>query len=1231
MVINKEVYGSIILFLVSIAMYAQGTICANTNAFCADNSGQFNFSNSTNSGSAEAGPNYGCLTTQPNPAWFYIKIGATGNLNMQIEQNSLADFTGTGIDVDFICYGPFTQAEIQGGTSCNNLTNVNTVDCSYSPNAIETLNITNAIAGQYYMLLITNFDNSPGFINMELLATSTGGTDCSIVSGNLGADQDLCLGELPTLDGTTIGATSYTWEVDTTPYNLTEDFTAVTGVATDPTYTITNNLTGIYRVTVSDGTASDFDDVLIVFHDIPTANPISNLFICDDNNDGSINYDLTTLYPQILLTQSTADFEINYFEGMADYTAGIQIPDYTNYINSNQTNTIIAEIRNISNNSCLAITTFEIQVFDGALPSMTVPDLSFCDNTSVGSDNDGIITFNLEDRKLAILNTQNDADFTLTFFTDAAFTNPIATADVTNYTNDPSLNNANGEQTIYVKMTSNLNASCTSNTSFKIIVFPLPTITPIVELKQCDDDIDGITLFNLTEANILISDNSTNEFFTYYLTQAEAEAGLVANQITNPTNYSNPTALSSFVYSRIETANGCYRTARINLIVGATQIPTSFQLNYSVCDDYLIDNDNRNGVAAFNFSDASAQLIALFPAGQNITLTYYRSLLDALAETNPILDISNHRNDTSPNVQAIFVRVDNEDVNACLGLGQHITLTVDPLPDLNTITDYPECSDTISATFDLSSKDAEVIGAQTTPILISYHDNILDAESNASPITSPYLSTVASKTIYVRAQFDTNNNGITDPEECFTTDMRFNLIINLNPEVFAPTPIRICSQMVTNEYDVTIRANEITGGDNTISLTYFETQADLVANNAIPDPTEYISTVLNNTIEVLATGANGCTSQVTLMLNTNLFDNFETNPMPLEVCDIDTDGFDSFDLTLAESDILNGLPAANYSFDYYQDEADAILGNAMQIITPTNFNNTAATTQIVYARVQPITNACFQVVPVTLVVHPFVEIGLHEKYLICLAADDSVLVPVEDDTAIQTAPIDTNLSDTEFIFQWYEGQDVVPANAIIGATESIYNATTIGFYTVFVTNILSQCTYIDTTEVVSSYPPESISVEVLTDAFSENSMFEVTVTGIGTYEFSLYEGYWQSSPIFTNVLGGEHMVKVRDVYNCEELSYDVVIVDYPKVFTPNNDGFNDTWNILGTKNQLGAKIYIFDRYGKLMKQLSPSSIGWDGTFKGDEMPTSDYWFTVEYLEPLNNTKKEFKAHFTLKR
>ncbi|NRD23372.1 T9SS type B sorting domain-containing protein, partial [Winogradskyella litoriviva] len=59
--------------------------------------------------------------------------------------------------------------------------------------------------------------------------------------------------------------------------------------------------------------------------------------------------------------------------------------------------------------------------------------------------------------------------------------------------------------------------------------------------------------------------------------------------------------------------------------------------------------------------------------------------------------------------------------------------------------------------------------------------------------------------------------------------------------------------------------------------------------------------------------------------------------------------------------------------------------------------------------------------------------------------------------------------------------------------------------------------------------------------------------------------------------------------------------------------------------------YIFDRYGKLLKQLSPDGSGWDGTFNGNLMPTSDYWFTVEYDEPTTDIRKEFKAHFTLKR
>ncbi|MFD2603843.1 T9SS type B sorting domain-containing protein, partial [Flavobacterium suzhouense] len=95
---------------------------------------------------------------------------------------------------------------------------------------------------------------------------------------------------------------------------------------------------------------------------------------------------------------------------------------------------------------------------------------------------------------------------------------------------------------------------------------------------------------------------------------------------------------------------------------------------------------------------------------------------------------------------------------------------------------------------------------------------------------------------------------------------------------------------------------------------------------------------------------------------------------------------------------------------------------------------------------------------------------------------------------------------------------------------------------------------------------------------------------------------------------------------------DASIVDYPNFFTPNGDGFHDTWNIIGLQ-ETGSVIYIFDRYGKLIKQISPDSDGWDGTFNGTPVPATDYWFTVTYPEFDGTTTviREFKSHFSLKR
>ena len=92
-----------------------------------------------------------------------------------------------------------------------------------------------------------------------------------------------------------------------------------------------------------------------------------------------------------------------------------------------------------------------------------------------------------------------------------------------------------------------------------------------------------------------------------------------------------------------------------------------------------------------------------------------------------------------------------------------------------------------------------------------------------------------------------------------------------------------------------------------------------------------------------------------------------------------------------------------------------------------------------------------------------------------------------------------------------------------------------------------------------------------------------------------------------------------------------MVFDYPLFFTPNGDGYNDFWNIDIFSGQPTSKIYIFDRYGKLLKEIRPSGSGWNGTYNGKIMPTSDYWFLVEYSDFISGAPKMLRGHFTLKR
>ena len=207
---------------------------------------------------------------------------------------------------------------------------------------------------------------------------------------------------------------------------------------------------------------------------------------------------------------------------------------------------------------------------------------------------------------------------------------------------------------------------------------------------------------------------------------------------------------------------------------------------------------------------------------------------------------------------------------------------------------------------------------------------------------------------------------------------------------------------------------------------------------------------------------------------------------------------------------------------------------------------------------------------------------------------------------------------------------VISNEGITGAWFPVPNNLVTTTYTFTPDN--GQCANITTETIeVNTFNNLEITVENISEAFDSNQMIQVSVIGgSNNYQYQLDGGVWQNSSVFQNVVGCyEHIVRVRDSEGCSnEPESSITILDYPKFFTPNNDGFNDLWNIKCLENQT-AIISIFNRHGKLLRQFKTATPGWNGTYNGQLMPANDYWFIVSYYDK-NGFQKEFRSHFTLK-
>ena len=387
---------------------------------------------------------------------------------------------------------------------------------------------------------------------------------------------------------------------------------------------------------------------------------------------------------------------------------------------------------------------------------------------------------------------------------------------------------------------------------------------------------------------------------------------------------------------------------------------------------------------------------------------------------------------------------------------------------------------------------------------------------------------------------------------------------------------------------------------NALSYTWYSDTGSgfqLIAGETGPTLQPMVSAMYR--VEVITTTMTNIISDVQVAFNISP----TTHSVPDEtVC---SDSME-FDLTQKDAQALGTQDPASFMVSYHSTLNDAMLG-----IDPLVSPYTLSTgTETIFIRNTSLENPrCYDAseqFQLSVVETPVLNIAT--EIFIC---EDSAGVIIGETTP-----------DPHYAYLWDTGE----------STPGI-TVTQAGTYTLTVTNNqlgLSCSSSVVITVVFSETP---VITDVIIDDLQNNNTVEVITDVAGSFEYQIDNEAFQTSNIFTNVSPGIHTVTINDLNGCGSVTETITVVGFPSFFTPNGDGTNDYWHILGVSNLEDPMVYVYDRYGKLLKQLDESTLGWDGTFNGKELPSTDYWFKLTYTDSAGQRieAKYINNHFSLKR